>query len=76
MGSSIFPLHYAGAIWCPWFMAQYGSSWRLMDRPNERSSHTQPIPRGGGIGTLLPIPDIASFHRKDSLPIIPIGPNG
>lgn len=27
---------------------------RVMDVPNARSSHTQPTPRGGGIGILLP----------------------
>lgn len=26
---------------------------RLMDRPNERSSHSQPTPRGGGVGLVL-----------------------
>lgn len=26
---------------------------QIMDRPNERSSHTQPTPRGGGIGILI-----------------------
>lgn len=28
---------------------------QLFDRPNERSSHTEPIPRGGGIAVLLGI---------------------
>ncbi len=27
--------------------------WRILDIPNERSSHTVPTPRGGGIGVLL-----------------------
>ncbi|MCB1150477.1 hypothetical protein KDK88_02960, partial [bacterium] len=27
---------------------------QVIDTPNERSSHTRPVPRGGGIGLLLP----------------------
>lgn len=26
--------------------------WRIMDNPNERSSHVQPTPRGGGLGII------------------------
>jgi Fuc2NAc and GlcNAc transferase len=27
--------------------------WQILDLPNERSAHTQPIPRGGGVGLFL-----------------------
>ena len=36
-----------------WFMAVRAHTLGLIDRPNERSSHSRPIPRGGGIGILL-----------------------
>ena len=29
--------------------------WQVLDEPNQRSSHTRPIPRGGGVGFLLVI---------------------
>jgi len=35
-----------------WLIARLGSSLRLIDSPNERSSHYRPIPKGGGIGIL------------------------
>ncbi len=31
-----------------WFVRR-AQTWALMDRPNERSSHTSPTPRGGGL---------------------------
>jgi Fuc2NAc and GlcNAc transferase len=35
------------------FILQSSFRERLMDMPNKRSSHTAPVPRGGGIGILL-----------------------
>lgn len=35
-----------------WFIARYGQLLKLLDLPNVRSSHLQPIPKGGGIGIL------------------------
>ena len=32
---------------------KYGAAMGLTDHPNERSSHTRPVPRGGGIGILI-----------------------
>jgi UDP-N-acetylmuramyl pentapeptide phosphotransferase/UDP-N-acetylglucosamine-1-phosphate transferase/uncharacterized SAM-binding protein YcdF (DUF218 family) len=41
------------------FVVRQWASRHLLDIPNERSSHSQPIPRGGGVGivlmTLLPL---------------------
>ena len=48
--------------------SRYGSSWGLMDRPNEGCSHTRPIPRGGGIGILLPVSDNTQFGKKTLYP--------
>jgi Fuc2NAc and GlcNAc transferase len=35
-----------------WFIKVLGSRFGLLDRPNERSSHQKPTPKGGGIGIL------------------------
>jgi Fuc2NAc and GlcNAc transferase len=42
---------FLGAVGA-WFMAQYGGKLGLVDRPNERSSHQNTTPKGGGIGIL------------------------
>jgi Fuc2NAc and GlcNAc transferase len=36
-----------------WFIQEYGHILGIVDVPNERSSHTNVIPKGGGIGILL-----------------------
>ncbi len=36
-----------------WFIEQFGSKLGLIDLPNERSSHSKPTPKGGGIGILF-----------------------
>ena len=33
-------------------LVRWLARWKMVDRPNERSSHTRPTPRGGGIGVL------------------------
>lgn len=35
-----------------WLIGHYGNRFGLTDEPNERSSHKEPTPRGGGIGLL------------------------
>ncbi len=35
-----------------WLIYNYGNEWGIIDIPNERSSHTKIIPKGGGIGIL------------------------
>ena len=35
-----------------WLVVRHAATLGLMDRPNERSSHRQPTPKGGGIGLL------------------------
>ena len=42
-------LGYAGA----WWINRYAHLLGLIDKPNKRSSHDRPTPRGGGIGLLL-----------------------
>lgn len=36
-----------------WIIARFGHSFSLIDKPNERSSHSEPMPKGGGIGILI-----------------------
>lgn len=33
-----------------WAVNRYGARWGLIDVPNHRSSHTEPVPKGGGVG--------------------------
>lgn len=48
-------------LWCVFFVSLsatrfvlwYAKRWRLVDVPNDRSSHTHPTPRGGGIGIAI-----------------------
>ncbi len=42
-------LGYTGA----WWINHYAHLLGLIDKPNKRSSHDQPTPRGGGVGLLL-----------------------
>lgn len=44
-----FLLGGAGA----WLVSKAGPGWGLIDAPTERSSHTHPTPKGGGVGILL-----------------------
>ena len=36
-----------------WIIARFGRKLGLVDKPNERSSHSDPVPKGGGIGILV-----------------------
>ncbi len=36
-----------------WIVGRFGGEFGLVDRPNHRSSHESPTPKGGGIGLLL-----------------------
>lgn len=59
---------------------RYAVSRQLMDRPNERSSHSAPIPRGGGVaivvaflGGLLALGDGASATTVTALLVAGVG---
>lgn len=47
----------AGSVVITWMAVRLFRGWalsnKLLDHPNERSSHDRPIPRGGGIGIVL-----------------------
>ncbi len=59
-------------------------SQHLLDIPNDRSSHTQPTPRGGGLGFILafsitsaiwayaPLLGVAGAYEQPSLPPLPL----
>ncbi len=36
-----------------WIIGRFGRKLGLVDNPNERSSHSDPMPKGGGIGILI-----------------------
>lgn len=38
-----------------WLVRRYALKMSLMDIPNARSSHTQPVPRGGGLGIVVAV---------------------
>lgn len=44
---------FLGAYCLTWLVRQYALSRNVLDVPNERSSHTQPTPRGGGVAFVL-----------------------
>jgi len=35
-----------------WIISRFGLIWGFVDPPNERSSHSRPTPKGGGVGIL------------------------
>ncbi len=43
------------AVIVTWSAKQYALRTGILDRPNDRSSHTADIPRGGGVGIVFPI---------------------
>ncbi len=50
---------------CAAFVSKYGTKIALLDNPNDRSSHSFPTPRGGGIGIWLVFMLIGLFVVKD-----------
>ena len=46
-----------------WFMSRYAFSLGIVDFPNNRSSHSRPTPRGGGIGLLLTFLVVSVFFE-------------
>src|SRR5712692_7379814 len=44
---------FFAALWLTGRFRRYGLARRLLDIPNERSSHTRPTPRVGGVAIVL-----------------------
>ena len=49
----LFVLGFGTSWWATGFVRRYALRKELVDVPNERSSHTQPTPRGGGLAIVL-----------------------
>ncbi|MBF0466479.1 MAG: glycosyltransferase family 4 protein [Nitrospirae bacterium] len=47
------------------FIARYGHKFSLIDNPQQRSSHTSPTPRGGGIGIWIAFIGIGLIFTKN-----------
>lgn len=53
MGLWLFPMIFSLALWLTWLLRRYALLRNVLDVPNQRSSHTQPTPRGGGLAIVL-----------------------
>lgn len=61
--------------WITVYLIKQGFRENLLDIPNDRSSHTQPTPRGGGLGFIIAFAitsGISVFLFSDSLPLYPL----
>ena len=52
-----------------WIISFWGPKLELIDKPNERSSHKRPTPKGGGVGILAAFV-LVSLIRGLSIPAI------
>lgn len=57
----VLVLSFTLSLVCAAFIARFGDKLSLVDKPNERSSHSTPTPRGGGIGICLSFIVIGGF---------------
>jgi UDP-N-acetylmuramyl pentapeptide phosphotransferase/UDP-N-acetylglucosamine-1-phosphate transferase len=60
-------LSFILSLICSAFISRFGHRLSLTDKPNERSSHVIPTPRGGGIGIWLAFIIVGIFIAKDIL---------
>ena len=58
-------LSFTLSVICSAFISRYGRNLSLVDKPNERSSHSTPTPRGGGIGIWLAFVLVGFFVVKN-----------
>jgi UDP-N-acetylmuramyl pentapeptide phosphotransferase/UDP-N-acetylglucosamine-1-phosphate transferase len=57
-----------------WLYLCWALRHQVLDQPNHRSSHTRPIPRGGGVGIVLPIiVCLFLWGRHPGSPLLVIG---
>lgn len=70
MNNSVFPklvlISFLISAACSAFVSKYGYKIAAVDKPNERSSHFRPIPRGAGIGIWVSFMIAGFFIIKDS----------
>lgn len=55
-----------------WLMARLAPAMGLLDRPNARSSHRRPTPRGGGLGILAAFITVAVGHGLPAVFWLPL----
>lgn len=64
----------AAAVLLTWLYLRWALWHQVLDQPNHRSSHTRPIPRGGGVGIVLPIiVCLFLWSRDPGSPLLVIG---
>jgi Fuc2NAc and GlcNAc transferase len=56
-----------------WFIGRFAGALGLLDKPNERSSHSSVIPKGGGIGILAAFLLVSGWEGLPALWWIPAG---
>lgn len=49
----VYALTFVAAFALTYLSCRILSAWRIVDVPNKRSSHSRPVPRGGGIAVLI-----------------------
>jgi UDP-N-acetylmuramyl pentapeptide phosphotransferase/UDP-N-acetylglucosamine-1-phosphate transferase len=52
---------------CAWLVPRYAYGLGLIDKPNERSSHERPTPKGGGLGILAAFCLVCFFENIDPI---------
>ncbi len=50
---SVILISFLCAVIAAWVIARHGQHYKLVDYPSARSSHSQPVPKGGGSGIVL-----------------------
>ena len=55
-----------------WAIGKFASPLGFVDRPNERSSHKHPTPKGGGIGIFLVLLFISIIENINALFWLPV----
>src|ERR1700704_5639637 len=66
----IIPLAFVVTWISTGLLIRFLISWRIVDNPNDRSSHKVPTPRGGGIGILLGLAAALAAAYGLGLPVL------
>lgn len=70
----LFVITLAATALLTWLYLCWALRHQVLDQPNHRSSHTRPIPRGGGVGIVLPIiVCLFLWGRHPGSPLLVIG---
>ncbi len=54
-GMLALPISFGLGALGAWLVSRFAGAWGLIDYPDERKSHCQPTPRGGGLGICLAV---------------------